>query len=58
MIDKYTNIYDLLYIFEYSALGICLAKAYKDTNNIFISMSMHFIQNTLASIVMVFLYLL
>ncbi len=58
IIDKYTNIYDLLYIFSYSALGICLAKAYKDTNNIFVSMSMHFIQNTLASIVMTFLYLL
>lgn len=58
VIDKYTNIYDLLYIFSYSTLGICLAKAYKDTNNIFVSMSMHFIQNTLASIVMTFLYLL
>ena len=58
VIDKYTNIYDLLYIFSYSTLGICLAKAYKDTNNIFVSMSMHFIQNTLASIVMTFLFLL
>ena len=50
MIDKLTSIMDILYIIQYSALGICLAYFYKKTNNIFVSISIHFIQNFLASI--------
>lgn len=57
MINKMSGISDILYIIQYSALGICLAKAYKDTNNIFVSISMHFIQNTLSTIVMLLLFL-
>ena len=56
VIDKFTSIYDFLYIFQYATLGICLAKAYKDSNNIFVSMSMHFIQNFLAAILVLLLY--
>ena len=57
MINKMSGISDILYIIQYSALGICLAKAYKDTNNIFVSISMHFIQNTLSTIMMLLLFL-
>lgn len=56
VIDKFTSFEDFLYIFQYSALGICLAKAYADTNNIFVSISMHFIQNFLAAILVLLLY--
>lgn len=56
LIDKFTSIYDLLYIFQYAALGICLAKAYKDSNNIFVSISMHFIQNFIAAMLILILY--
>ena len=56
MIDKFTSFYDLLYIIQYSALGICLAKAYSDSKNIFVSIGMHFIQNFLAAILVLLLY--
>lgn len=56
VIDKFTSFEDFLYIFQYSALGICLAKAYADTKNIFVSISMHFIQNFLAAILVLLLY--
>lgn len=56
VIDKFTSITDLLYIFQYSVLGICLAKAFSDSKNIFVSISMHFIQNFLAAILLLLLY--
>lgn len=56
MIDKFISFYDLLYIFQYSALGICLAKAYSDSKNIFVSISMHFIQNFIAAMLILMLY--
>lgn len=56
VIDKFTSVTDLLYIFQYSALGICLAKAYADSKNIFVSISMHFIQNFLAAVLVLLLY--
>jgi len=56
IIDKFTSFYDLLYIFQYSALGICLAKAYSDSKNIFVSISMHFIQNFIAALLILILY--
>lgn len=56
MIDKFTSFYDLLYIFQYAALGICLAKAYVDSKNIFVSISMHFIQNFIAAMLVLILY--
>lgn len=56
VIDKFTSIPDLLFIFQYSALGICLAKAYADSKNIFVSISMHFIQNFLAAVLVLLLY--
>lgn len=48
--DKSSSFKDYLYIFQYSVIGICLAKSYYDSNNIFVSISMHFIQNFLAAI--------
>lgn len=56
VVDKFTSFTDFLYIFQYAALGICLAKAYADTKNIFVSISMHFIQNFLAAILVLLLY--
>lgn len=56
MIDKFISFYDLLYIFQYSALGICLAKAYSDSKNIFVSIGMHFIQNFIAAMLVLMLY--
>lgn len=53
-IDKFVSFYDLLYVLQYMSLGICLAKAYKDSNNIFVSISMHFIQNLIASLLVFF----
>ena len=57
VIDKFETLTDLLYIFQYSALGICLAKAYTDSKNIFVSMSMHFMQNFLAAVMVLLLQL-
>ena len=56
MIDKFTSFYDLLYIFQYATLGICLAKAFVDSKNIFVPMSMHFIQNFIAAILVLLIY--
>lgn len=56
MIDKFTSFYDLLYIFQYATLGICLAKAFADSKNIFVPISMHFIQNFIAAILVLLIY--
>ena len=56
MIDKFTSIKDLLFIINYSTMGFVLAKSYIDTDNIFVSMAIHFIQNFLAGI-LVLLYI-
>lgn len=56
VINSISSINDLLYVFQYATLGICLAKAYKDSNNIFVSISMHFIQNFLAAILVLLVY--
>ena len=56
VIDNFTSLNDFLYIFQYSALGICLAKAYSDSKNIFVPISMHFIQNFLAAIIVLLVY--
>ena len=56
MIDKFTSFYDLLYIFQYATLGICLAKAFVDSKNIFVPISMHFIQNFIAAILVLLIY--
>ena len=56
VIDDFTSIKDFLYVFQYSALGICLAKAYADSKNIFVPITMHFIQNFLASLLVLLLF--
>lgn len=50
VIGKINNIQDMIYILQYSTLGICLAKAYYDSKNIFSSIGMHFLQNFIAAI--------
>ena len=56
VIDKFTSFTDFLYVFQYSAMGICMAKAYSDSKNIFVSISMHFIQNFLSALLVLLLY--
>ncbi len=56
IIDKFTSLNDLLYIFQYSALGMCLAKAYSDSNNIYVSISIHFIQNFISAVLVLLLF--
>lgn len=56
VINNYTNIYNLLFILQYSALGICLAKAYYDSKNVWVSILMHFIQNFMSSILILLFY--
>ncbi|MBQ9014218.1 MAG: CPBP family intramembrane metalloprotease [Bacilli bacterium] len=56
VVGKSSSINEYIYVFQYSALGICLAKAYSDSNNIFVSISMHFIQNFLAAILVLLLF--
>lgn len=53
IIGKVSSINDVLYILQYSTLGICLAKAYADSENIFVPVSIHFIQNFLAALVVI-----
>ena len=57
VIDYLPNIKDCLYLFVYVSLGINLAKAYLDSNNIFVSISMHFMQNFIASVLVIILSL-
>ena len=45
---------DLLFIIPYSALGISFAKLYTKSNNIFSSISMHAMHNTLAILLYLF----
>ena len=56
VIGQFSNIKEFLYVFQYSALGIYLAKTYKESNNIFVSISIHFMQNFLAAILILILY--
>ena len=58
VIDDFKDISDILYVIQYSALGVCLAKAYYDSKNIFSSISMHFIQNFIASCLMLLIQIL
>ena len=50
VITSVTSLIDLLYIIPYSALGISFAALYYKTNNIFSSITMHTMHNTLAII--------
>ena len=52
VIDDFQSTKELLYILVYSSLGIFLSSVYYKTNNIFTNMYFHFIQNTLAILVM------
>ncbi len=58
VIGDFKDISDLLFAIQYSALGMCLAYAYYDTKNIFTSISMHFIQNFIAVLLMLIVQLL
>lgn len=56
VISDLSSISNIIYVFLYATLGMCLAKAYSDTNNIFVSISMHFIQNSLAAMLILLVY--
>lgn len=56
VIGNFSNFQEFLYVFQYSVIGICLAKAYNKTNNIFVSIAMHFMQNFLASVLVLLLF--
>lgn len=45
VVFSYTNAYDLLYAIPYGVLGAVFAIMYVKSNNLFTSMSMHFIHN-------------
>lgn len=47
IIGNINSLYDLLYLIPYSSLGFAFALTYYKTNNIFSSISMHFLHNTL-----------
>lgn len=53
--DSISDISNLIYLIPYSALGICFALLYYKTNNIFSSISVHLIHNTLAVILLLVL---
>jgi len=50
VLGNITSLYDLLYLIPYSSLGIAFAYMYYKTNNIYTSMSMHFIHNAIISV--------
>ena len=54
VIGNINSLYDLLYLVPYSSLGIVFALSYYKTNNIFSSISMHFLHNTLIFILYIF----
>ena len=56
IIGQASDIKEYIYIFQYSALGIYLAKTYKETNNIYVTICMHFIQNFLAATLILLLF--
>ena len=56
VIGNITSLYELLYFIPYTSLGIVFALANYKTNNIFTSMIMHFLHNTL--ILILYIYML
>lgn len=56
VINDFSSLSDMLYVLQYATLGVCLAKAYSDSNNIFVSISIHFIQNFLAGILAILIF--
>lgn len=56
VIGQLSSVSDLLYIFQYTAMGCFLAKAYIDSNNLFVSWGIHFTQNFLASVLVLLLF--
>lgn len=47
------NINDLLYLIPYSISGLILCHVYEDSNNIFVSISLHFLNNGIACALLV-----
>lgn len=48
---------DLLYIIQYSAIGFCLSKSYINSKNIFVPIGIHFIQNFIAGLLSLLMYM-
>lgn len=55
VIGSFGSLYELLYIIPYSALGIAFACAYHKTNNIFASIFIHCMHNTILVLLNIFL---
>ena len=54
VINTSSSLLEFVPVIQYSTLGICLAKAYSDTNNIMVPISIHFIQNLLSALLVLF----
>lgn len=50
VITSITNVYDYLYILPYCSLGLAFSYMYYKTNNIFAPIFMHFLHNTIMTI--------
>lgn len=55
VIDDFKNVKELLFILVYSSIGCFLSSIYYKTNNIFVNIMFHFLQNLLAVIGMILL---
>jgi membrane protease YdiL (CAAX protease family) len=55
VITSFDYLYDLLYIIPYSSLGIAFALIYYRTNNVFSSIFVHALHNTILVILNIFL---
>ncbi len=54
VINSISSLYELLYFIPYTSLGIVFSLAYYKTDNIFTSIIMHFIHNTLIFIIYIY----
>ena len=55
VIGSFNSLYDFLYVIPYSSLGIAFAYIYYKTNNIFSSIFVHCMHNTLLVLLLIFL---
>ena len=55
IVGSYRSVLDLLFIIPYASLGCCFALLYRKTNNIFSTIFIHSLHNTLTFILLIFL---
>lgn len=54
VVGSISSLYEILYIIPYSSLGIAFALAYHETDNIFSSIFLHFLHNTIVMSLVIF----